>query len=300
MSRLEIQNRKIRDVLVCCQDPGATIDQIAKIRGWFRPQDDSAYYPIVMDYVDERMDLGEASSRLFDPIDKSIAARKLDDVDFMDLWYSIIHAARRISIQQPHVHARIADLVAAFKDHQIAGNEKYNYLYSSLTDFAMACQESYNDAPVAHNGFVKIEVDAWTNANFFFAVLAHKGLGDHSLFAVYALRQALETPHQDDEEATAVQKYDAYVPAAAAWILAFGDDLAKMEKDLTPTDRKYGNPGRGGELWKGRAEFSKERWLFWKERLAEVGNMDEVNEQTRTITRDAVQHMERAETFERV
>lgn len=254
----------------------------------------------MQDYVNEKVDLAEASKRLFTPIDEKISAKRLDDVHFMDLWYSIIHSARRISFGEIHMHAKLADLVAAFKNHDIPGNQKYNYLYSSLTDFSMACREAYNDAPAACNGFFEAEINAWANVNFFFARVLAMGLGGSHFFAIYALRQALETPHQDNEEATAVQQYDAYVPAAAVWILGMGRDLSSKEEDLTPKDQKQGNPGRGGELWKGKAEFSKDRWAFWKERFAEVGQMKDVREGTRNVARDAVQHMERAETFERV
>ncbi|KAJ4369151.1 hypothetical protein N0V83_006235 [Neocucurbitaria cava] len=297
---MQQQNHKIKEVMINSQDPGATIDQLARIRGWFRPEDDSTFYPIIQDYVNERIDLAEASSKLFAPIDEKISNQRLDDVNFLDLWYSIIHSAKRISYLKLEMHDRVADLVTAFEDHNIVGNEKYNYLYKSLTDFPMACQESYNDAPAAYHGFVKIEVDAWTNANLFFARLTHKCLGDHSYFAIYAMRQALETPHENDEEGTIAQKYDAYVPAAVAWIFGFGSDLFHKEEDLTPTDPRFGNPGRGGKLWKGKAEFSPARWVFWQDRLAEVGNMDDVKEETRNIARDAVEHMERAQTFERV
>jgi hypothetical protein len=71
-----------------------------------------------------------------------------------------------------------------------------------------------------------------------------------------------------------------------------------MEKDLTPSDRKQGNPGRGGELWKGKAEFSKERWAFWKERFAAIADMEGVSEQTKIDARDAIEGMERSQTYE--
>jgi len=294
------QNRKIEEIISGEHDEGAKIDQIAKIRGWFRPQDDSAFYPIVQDYLNEKIEIDEASTMLFSPIDEKISASRLDDVQFMDLWYSIIHSARRISLRDLHKQDKVVALVAAFKNHSISENERYNYLYSSLTDFGMACREAYNNAPAAHNGFIDSEIDAWANMNYFFARVTSKDLGDSSLFAIWAMRQALETPQQDDEQATSVQKYDAYVPAAAAWAFGMGRELFRTEEDLTPTDRKQGNPARGGELWKGKAEFSKERWSFWKERFAEIGKRDDVGEKTRLIARDAVGAMKKAETSERV
>ncbi|KAF1851739.1 uncharacterized protein K460DRAFT_401756 [Cucurbitaria berberidis CBS 394.84] len=300
MARVEKQNREIREVIKSSQDPGVSIDQIARIRGWFRPQDDSVYYPVVQDYVNEKIDIKEASSKIFNPIEEKILAKKLDDVNFMDLWYSIIHSARRISFRQSQKHDRVVDLVAAFKNHEMTTNTKYNYLFSSLTDFSMACREAYNDVPEAHDGFFKEEVDAWTSLNFFFARITAKGLGDFAIFSIWAMREALETDYKDNAEATAVQQYDAYVPAAATWVLGMGRDLPQQEKDLTPTDPNQGDPARGGELWKGKSEFSKERWMFWKKRFTVVGEMKEVAEETRDVARDVVQYMERAETFEHV
>lgn len=293
-------NRKIGDVVSSDQDEGTKIDQIAKIRGWFRPQDDSAFYPIVQDYVCGRIDFHEASSKLFTPIDEKISARRLDDVNFLDLWYSIIHSAKRISFRDAHLHDKIVGLVAAFKGHKIPGNEQYNYLYDALTEFSMACREAYNDAPTAHSGFFDAEIDAWANVNFFYARIAAKDLEDLSIFAIWAMRQGCETLQEQDDQSTAAQKYDAYIPAAAAWVFGMGAELFNKEVDLTPVDRKQGNPGRGGDLWKGKAEFSKERWAFWKERFADVGKMEDVSDKTRHVARDAIQYMERAETYERV
>jgi hypothetical protein len=282
------------------------INQIAKIRGWVRPEDNSVYYPIIQEHAEQNHEIEKTASRLFAPIDEKIAAKKLDDVYFMDLWNSIIHTARVTPIHQAQVggddqtlyKANIADLVAAFKEHKIPGNEQYNYIYKSLTDFSMACREANNDQPGATA--CELEIDAWTNLNTFFAHVTHKDLVDLSIFAIWAMREALEYEHQDDEEGTAVQKYNVLVPAAAAWVFGMGKKLARKRKDLTPTDRKQGNPGRGGDLWKGKAEFSEERWNFWKERFAAIADIKGISSKTSDIAKDAVEAMERAETFEDV
>jgi hypothetical protein len=164
----------------------------------------------------------------------------------------------------------------------------------------LSCREAYNDMPMPGVSF-DIEITAWTNLNYFYALLTGKGVWDLSLyFAIWAMREALEQPYEDNEEATAVQKYDAHVPAAAVWVFGASRVLFDKEEDLTPTDDRQGNPARGGELWKGKSEFSKERWSFWKERFAAIGKMDGVNEETRSVARDAVNSMERAATFEKV
>jgi len=282
------------------QEDAVKIDEIAKIRGWFRPENDSPFYAIVQAYMTEKITLEEAASKLCSPIDEKINAERLDDVNFTDLWYSIIHSARRMYFRETERYQMLVDLVEAFKAHSIPGNEKYNYLYDSLIDFSMACREAYNDQPTPGSSF-DIETTAWANMNFLYALFTGKEIDDCSNpFAIWAMRQALETPHSDDEQSTAVQKYETYVPAAAVWVFGAFRVLYQKEQDLTPKDDSGGDPARGGDLWKGKSEFSKERWSFWKERFAEIGKMDEVSEATRTVARDAVNAMERAATFEKI
>ncbi|KAJ4319903.1 hypothetical protein N0V94_003675 [Neodidymelliopsis sp. IMI 364377] len=303
MTQPQDQKKKIADITSSNMNQSEKIDEIAKIRGWFRPSETSAYYPIVQKYVDDAMDMDSATSSLFSPIDAKISAQQLDDVNFLDLWYSIIHAAKRMpfhaaedgNTRDHRFHADIVDLVAAFRDHNITGNEQYNYLYSSLTDFSLACREAYNDAPDASAS--GLEIDAWANVNFFFAKVTEQGLSDLSIYAIWSLRTALEEEHEDDAEGTAVQKLDAFVPAAASWIFGMSRALYLKDVDLTPSDRKQGNPARGGPLWKGKAGFSKERWALWKERLTVVSKMEEISERTKNISRDAIEAMERAECF---
>lgn len=273
------------------------------MRGWFRPEENSAYYHSIQRYLKGDLDLDTATSQLFQDIDQKIIAQKLDDVYFVDLWYSVIHSAKRISFHDieengesnPDFLAKVTSLLAAFRDHKIKDHEEYNYLYSSLPDLGMACREAFNDAPEPYA--TEIEIDAWANVNYFFARITAGGFQDLSLYAIWVMRDALENEQQDDMEGTAAQKYNVYVPAAAAWIFGLGRTLFRKEEDLTPKDRKHGNPAKGGELWKGKAEFSKERWSFWKERLVVISKKDEVSEKTRAISKDALQAMERAETF---
>jgi hypothetical protein len=291
------QNQQIQSIISTNDTEGAKIDQIAKVRGWFRPGDDSVFYPVIQDYLTQKIDIDEASEKLFPPIDSKIAANKLDDVNFKDLWYSVIHSARRTGYQEKEVQTKIAKVVTAFKNHSIPDNEKYNYLYSSMTGFSMACREAYNDTPEPGSA-VHVEINAWANLNYFYGLVAGTDVFDLSLYAIWAMRQALETPHEDDPQSTAVQKYNTYVPAASTLCFGMHRALFELEKDLTPADKKHGNPAKGGPLWKGEAEFSKDRWFFWKERFAEIGNMESVSEETRSIARDAVQDMERAATFE--
>ncbi|KAH6618553.1 hypothetical protein C7974DRAFT_415920 [Boeremia exigua] len=297
------QRKKIEDILSSNEHEAVKIDQIAKVRGWFRPEENSPFYPTVLKYLEGDIDIDTAASQLFEQIDQKIIARQLDDVNFVDFWYSIIHAAKRKSFngvdnvgeRKPSFHDRVTDLVTAFRDHKIKDHEEYNYIYSSLTDLSMACREVFNDTPRPYAS--DLEIDAWANVNLFFARLTEKGIQDLSLFAIWSMRDALEYEWEDDVEGTAAQKYNVNVPAATAWIFGMGRALYTKEEDLTPTNQDGGNPAAGGALWRGKAEFSKERWALWKERLAAVSKLEEVSEKTKNITKDALEAMERAETF---
>jgi hypothetical protein len=165
------QNQQIQSIISTNDTEGAKIDQIAKVRGWFRPGDDSVFYPVIQDYLTQKIDIDEASEKLFAHIDSKIAANKLDDVNFKDLWYSVIHSARRTGYQEKEVQTKIAKVVTAFKNHSIPDNEKYNYLYSSMTGFSMACREAYNDTPEPGSA-VHVEINAWANLNYFYGLVA--------------------------------------------------------------------------------------------------------------------------------
>lgn len=295
MGRTQEQNEKIEAILNGSQSHGATIDEIAKIRGWFRPQDGNEFYPVVQDYANRKIDLEEASSRLFKPIDDKIAENKTSDLNLLDLWYSIIQSARKLSFNDQDAHEHLVELVAAFKNHKVSGNEQNSQLYSSLNDFGMACREAFNDAPSSYGGYYTPEIEAWAGFNAFLAYTTLKGIQDLSLFAIWTLREALEDQVESDPRVSLQQKYDLLVPAASAWIIGMGKELYRLEKDLTPTDDRQGNPAKGGELWKGKAEFSKERWALWKSRFEDISKMDEVSDATKNLAKQTVQLMEQAE-----
>ncbi|KAH5305038.1 hypothetical protein HBI23_183420 [Parastagonospora nodorum] len=299
MSRVEKQNQQIQEIVSSNDNDDVKIDQVAKVRGWFQPEEGSYFFAVVQDYLKEKLKLEDAAKKILTPIDEKIAAERLDDVNFMDLWFSILHAARRTHYRDADIHISIVRLVAAFKEHSIPNNEQYNYLHNEQTDLLMACREAYNDQPTPGSSF-EVENQAWSNLNFFLALLVREKLADNFVFAIWAMRQALETPHQDDEDSTAVQKYETYVPAAAVWVFGAHHALFEKQEDLTPKDKKHGNPGRGGELWKGKAEFSHARWNFWKDRFAEIATMDGLSEDTKVVAKDAVESMERAATFEKM
>lgn len=297
----EEQDRKIEELLPTIQDEPTQIDEIAKVRGWFRPQQDSTFYPIIQHFLSGQKEISETINKITAPIDEVITAGKSADVNWLDLWYSFIHSAKRISFRDSDSHAKLIDLYKAFRAHADSSEAKSKY---ATTLNYIAAREAYNDAPGVGAGWFEAEAHAWANLNYFYARLTADGLDNMWTYVIYSMREALEEAKEDDDPkefvrrgpVTAAQKYDASVPAAAVWVFALGKKLYENVEDLTPKDKKYGNPAKPGELWEGgKPEFSKARWAFWKKRFGEIANVEGVKQETRAVAKEAVGAMEKAE-----
>ncbi|KAF2740975.1 hypothetical protein EJ04DRAFT_507414 [Polyplosphaeria fusca] len=135
---------------------------------------------------------------------------------------------------------------------------------------------------------------------YFYALLTRSGVFDLWIYAIWAMRAALEEELTDDgpndahEPGTKVQKYDGLVPGAAMWVLGLGEELYEKEEDLTPSAPNQGKPGRPGKLWTdGKAEFSEARWKFWKKRFGEVMEIEGTRKETVDIAKQAYELMQK-------
>ncbi|KAF2872897.1 hypothetical protein BDV95DRAFT_359758 [Massariosphaeria phaeospora] len=293
-------NPRIEEVLANTSDEAQQIDEIAKIRRWFGPDDNSPTYPIIQQYLSDDLDLATTTARLLDPIDAKLSAGHARSANWLELWYSILHSAKRIPFRtSPGSTAKLVSLMRAIQQHQDPRNAPgESGAYTTLKDFSLASREAQNDTPQPFGTPYAAEVHAWANLHFFWAALTRAGvLGfqTSAYWVIWMMRSALETVPRDDAESSAAQKCDGDVPAAAAWVFGAGRAVYENERDLTPTRPMQGNPARGGELWTGRAEMSKGRWALWKRRFGEVAEMEGVSEETRDIAREAVGKMEEAE-----
>ena len=260
------KDEQVSQIISSAKDEAQQIDQIASVRGWFRPGEDSSYYPAVQSYAEGKADLSSILTQITPPINEALAANKSSEVDWLDLWYSIIHASKRIPYRDHEKHTKLVELVKSLKqDLKGPGLEqKEEDSSTNLPNFGMAIREAANDCPGCGAGYTEPEAAAWANYNYFLATLTANSVFEIPIYAIWALRDALEDEHSENE--TGWTEYDAHVPAAAAWVFAMGNKLHDREEDLTPTNPNQGNPGRGGKLWQGGPVFSKERWSFWKNR----------------------------------
>jgi hypothetical protein len=130
----------------------------------------------------------------------------------------------------------------------------------------------------------------WENFHAFVARLTRDGTADFSLYAIWALRVALEV--KPDHRARAYHEQgpglDFSVPAAADWISLAGAKLFASNED-------FGRAGQGRWLWKGKGGFCKERWELWKSRFKEVSEFEQPSQNTRDIAKRAAEDMEKIE-----
>jgi hypothetical protein len=274
------------------------IDKIAEIRKWFRPRDDSIWYPQIQAYLNGKTDLDETLRKIKEPIDEAISSNKLnDDFPWSDLWYSIFHSAKRLSFRDEASFEKLTSLMKAFQNNG-------QRAYEGFPELGMSSREAFNDSPGAGAGYSAPERSAWTSYNYLLARLTQEELLDNSLFAVWALAQALEVNISDSKQGepmpgTKAQKVDALVPAAAVWVIGAGKALYGKEEDKDPKhgkkECKVEDLKDGERLWPASARFSKERWAFWKSRFGEFSGVEEAEEETRKVAGEAVEAMKKAE-----
>ncbi|OCK80675.1 hypothetical protein K432DRAFT_381990 [Lepidopterella palustris CBS 459.81] len=229
-----------------------------------------------------------------------------------DLWYTILHFAKRTPWRDAASQTKLVNLVKTLKARPDPPSPQNTTkalrndwiwssgsLWSNLIMLGPSARECWNDSPGCGAGFLVPEIHAWTNVNAFVARLTREGLADFWLYAIWAMRPALEEKHSDYEvahkRATAAVNMDALVPAAAVWVLVAGRELWEKREDLTRTNKNEGDPAKGGEMWKGKSEFSRERWAFWRRRFGEEAENGELSEETRRIAKEAAERMEEIE-----
>jgi hypothetical protein len=297
------KEREIREALANIPDEASQIDYVMEKRGCFRHEDDSLFYPTVQEYLSTDLPLEEATEKLLAPIHTAIL-KQHENLNMWDLWFSIIHSAKRLPFRDVVSLTKLVDLMSAIKASPPPPDTAHKDLFHTLTDFGMCARESMNDSPGCGSGYTLSERHAYTNMIYFYALLLKSGAAGFWIYCIWEMRSALEDVQEDDpperghQPGTRIEKFEARVPAAAVFVFAVGKEVYAREEDLSETRPEYGDPGKGGKLWKGQAEFSKERWALWKSRFVEVSELEELSEEVRAIAKEAVEAMKRIENEE--
>lgn len=107
--------------------------------------------------------------------------------------------------------------------------------------------------------------DEWLNLNSYSARLLGSGVTRWYNFAIWELREGLETKLGPDSH-----ENDCKIAVASEWIIQAGPKLLRetlLNEDISEAEK---TALVGHELWTGMPGLSTERWGFWKRRLAEL------------------------------
>lgn len=131
-------------------------------------------------------------------------------------------------------------------------------------------------------------IKSWTNLNSFAARVLGAEITDWDNFAIWGLREALETPPQND------LARDAHLAVAYEWIAHAGKQLHEKSKSPQTLDEPSKRALKPGKLFEsGESGLSVKRWDFWRERL-EALSKEAGSEEAKTKAQKAAEIMKSA------
>ncbi|KAI9677080.1 MAG: hypothetical protein M1817_006919 [Caeruleum heppii] len=152
--------------------------------------------------------------------------------------------------------------------------------YNETQDLSIDLPDSYK-----HEAILRQD---WTRLNAFLARGNHLRSFGFDLWAIWAMREALEDPLLPVE-------LHLNVPGSAVWIYYAGNQLFESDEIWEP-GLGDGDPAKGGSLWDGERGFCRERWNLWRRRFQAVVEYVEVPQETRDFASKAVLEMKRIES----
>lgn len=259
-------------------------------------------------YLDDGHALEEAISAFTRPVSSLVCNAVTDESSLeqpvQDLWAAIISRARTTPSSSSH-QDRLVTFLTHLKSSNVPGNSNPQLwgasLWAELPMFGASMREAWNSGPsndtnipIRSEALLTAKVDngtsEWVNINAFAARLTASRTADFSLYAIWTMRDALETPAARTKNKT----LDGHVQAGCAWIQYAGEYLYQCEESWEKDPRK-GDPARGGSLWEGKSGFCKERWSLWRERIEELGKEKGLQEETRKAATGAAERMRQLE-----
>ncbi|KAI4088413.1 MAG: hypothetical protein LQ344_006068 [Seirophora lacunosa] len=256
-------------------------------------------YAIIQSYLTSSLEPDATASALTTPINDILASdsSETDDTPCAeDIWSALLSHARHHHPLSQSIPALIA-LLAAIKASPSGNTDQP---WRQLPSFGMTVREEWNRtiSPSASDADPwSCTPVQWASMNAFVALCTVAGVEDFKLYAIWALRAALEDVPGQRSKVGHVADLDHWVPAAAAWVLCAGE---VMYREWLGGAEKGSRAASGGMLWEGEG-FDLGRWRFWSERLRWVGAQREVDveEETREWARWAADRMEEVERVEK-
>lgn len=227
-----------------------------------------------------------------------------------NLWYSVLHVAKRVPWRERAQHERLLDLVKAFKalpdppqptPMTVPLSRDWIWsegtLWSSLLMLGPSARETWNDSPGCGAGFSLPEIHAWANVNAFIALVTDKSIADFWLYAIWAMLDALEDDAPriggNHHQVTVATKLDALLPVAAVWVQIAGKQMYEKAQ-LADADRRDISAVEAEED-SDKRDFTKKRWALWKRQLSIMALRDYLSVETKQLMFETVEVMERIE-----
>ncbi|KAI2629107.1 hypothetical protein GGS26DRAFT_113123 [Hypomontagnella submonticulosa] len=232
-----------------------------------------------------------------------------------DLWYSVLHAAKRIPWQTGAAQQeKLLTLVQTLKARPnpplparfdllkgkdwVLGSDT---VWSSLLMLGPSGRETWNDGCGCGAGWLVPEQHAWTNVNAFVARLTASGTDDFGLYGVWALRDALEE-HLEEKghhrPAPILMQRHLLLTIASVWVKIAGAYMfaqrAKHGEQL-PEDAPVDLKKRGRQLpWNKMNNndammLCTARWEFWAARFEQEALDQELSEEVRECARESAE-----------
>ena len=344
----------------------ATIDELALSHNWFRGNPELPFTALVDAYMADSLDLSTAVTKIVQPVNKkyssgdtgmlcyatetqenSKARQKKRETSKLttphpdgkepttetllwDLWYTILHAAKKISRTGPTPapnpaikddkaraasldpslpspgHEKLLSLLSTLKtqtpdptaplpDVQPPDDwifRKDGKVWSVLLLFGPATREVLNDAPGAGSGYGDVELQAWGNLNAFLAHVARLGImAGMETLGVHALRHALEQRHADDVKGKFQANEARKMEAFVAAAAVWGVVLGEVLWERKGEGESR-RKSEDGVQAKGDA-INRQRWKLWIERLLFMSCREDLDIGTRELAAQAAAIMGR-------
>ncbi|KAI1391497.1 uncharacterized protein F4822DRAFT_396927 [Hypoxylon trugodes] len=291
-------------------DFGSKIDRISEETGWFG-EGNATIDAFLAGHIDAAM----AARTLTQPIDvmyssgdrlakqnqsegqEVVPELEWTECQLWNLWYSILHSAKRIPYTEEARHGKLLDLVTAIHacpDPPAPKPRPRDWIYredgkvwSALLLLGPSGRESWNDCPGCGAGWSVPERCAWVNVNAWVARLTAEGPipGYFAVYGLWALGAAFESPlelpeHTHRPRPSVKIERELLVETAAVWVKFAGKYLYSLRDE--EMEEKEGDKMQVSDLntpeaqlpWRvNQAEWTtycKGRWDFWKRRFKVV------------------------------
>lgn len=147
-------------------------------------------------------------------------------------------------------------------------------------------------------GFTAPEIKAWERENAFVAHLTATGTADYLNYGVWAMHAALEGGIAQNKQVRYTPEFKARevestLGVIVVWLSIAGRQLYQRSVETTEPGPVIENGSVSA--WRTSSEISDVRWGFWKQRLAEIAQDENVSVLSRSHANKAGEEMHRLE-----